>query len=237
VVNQPGDVSYLIDSVLALAGDGKPFPGTIDPSRIGVAGLSLGGLTATLVGYHPRLRDSRVRAVVSIAGPAAMFTRRFFLTSQAPFLMIAGTEDAVVDYQTHAAGIPERAPQATLLTIRGASHTAFVDLAEPAMRFMDHPDSIACESLKAARGNSEENPFAALGDASDGINPAQTQLAICTRALGKAMHPGRQHLITEVAVLSFFSAQFAANPEGRQAARERLRTAMPEDFPEVSVTF
>lgn len=237
VVNQPGDVSFLIDSLLALEGSESPFPGSIDRSRIGVAGLSLGGLTATLVGYHPRLRDDRVRAVVSIAGPAAMFTRRFFLTSQAPLLMIAGTEDAVVDYQTHAAGIPSRAPQATLLTIRGASHTAFVDLADPALRFMDHPDSIACEALLAGGDEGPEDPFAGLGDASDGINPAETRLAICTRPLGKTIHPGRQHLITQVAVLSFFSAQFAANAEGRQTARERLRTAMSEDFPEVSVAF
>ncbi|HEY5647830.1 MAG TPA: hypothetical protein VIS76_17900 [Pseudomonadales bacterium] len=236
VVNQPGDVSFLIDSLLALDGDDKPYPGSIDSSRIGVAGLSLGGLTATLVGYHPRLRDARIRAVVSIAGPAAMFTRRYFLTSQAPFLMVAGTEDAVVDYQTHAAGIPGRAPQAALVTIRGASHTAFVDLAEPAMRFMDHPDSIACDALAAGQGDEAEDPFAGIGDAADGINPAQTRLAICTHALGKALHPGRQQMITQVAVVSFLAAQFADAPAARQAARELLRTALTEDFPEVSVS-
>ncbi|MEM8768770.1 MAG: hypothetical protein AAGE43_15085, partial [Pseudomonadota bacterium] len=109
VVNQPGDVSFLIDSVLALEGEDKPFPGTVDSVRIGVAGLSLGGLTSTLAGYHPRWHDERIRAVVSIAGPAAMFTRRFFTTSAAPFLMIGGTEDAIVDFETHAAIIPERA--------------------------------------------------------------------------------------------------------------------------------
>ena len=109
VVNQPGDVSFIIDSLIAMQGADKPFNGGVDASRIGVAGLSLGGLTSTLAGYHPRYRDERIRAVISIAGPAGMFTRRFFLTSSASLLMIGGTEDAVVDFATHAAIIPARA--------------------------------------------------------------------------------------------------------------------------------
>ena len=141
VVNQPGDVTFIIDSLIGLSEQGadKPFHGSIDPTKIGVAGLSLGGLTSTLVGYHPRFRDERVRAVISIAGPAGMFTRRFFLTSAAPLLMIGGTEDAVVDFATHAAIIPERAPQGTLLTIHGGTHIAFAGVAEPAMRVCRSP--------------------------------------------------------------------------------------------------
>lgn len=236
VVNQPGDVSFLIDSVLGLTGDDKPFPGSIDATRIGVMGLSLGGLTAELVGYHPRLRDRRVRAVVSIAGPAAMFTRRYFLNSQAPFLMIAGTADAVVDYQTHAADIPDKVAHGTLLTIRDGSHTAFVGLAEPFMRLMDHPDSIACDALTAQAGEGPADPFAAIGDAADGIDTSKTQLAICTHPLGHAMRPGRQHMITEVGVTAFFTAQFARSPEDRRAARALLRESLPRDMPEASVS-
>lgn len=237
VVNQPGDVSFIIDSLLALEGQDRPYPGTIDPALIGVAGLSLGGLTSTLVGYHPRWRDERVRAVVSIAGPAAMFTRRFYTTSGAPFLMIGGTEDAVVDYETHAAIIPGRAPQGTLLTIRGGTHIAFAAMAEPALRFADHPDSIACTALQsgaeAARG---DDPFAGLGGLSDGINPRHTQLTICSRPLGKALHPGRQQMITEVGVVSFFDSLFSDSPEARRTARALLNEGMAEDFREVSVT-
>ncbi len=242
VVNQPGDVSFLIDSVLALEGSDKPFPGTVDAARIGVAGLSLGGLTSTLAGYHPRWYDKRIRAVISIAGPAAMFTRRFFTTSAAPFLMIGGTEDAIVDFATHAAIIPERAPQGTLLTIRDGSHVAFADPAEPAMRFMAHPDNLGCMALTAAgAGDGEaeappaENPFSALGDFADGINPEATVLEICARPLGNALHPGRQQLITTVGVLSFFASHFALEADERQAARELLQQEMAEDFPEVSV--
>lgn len=246
VVNQPGDVSFLIDSVLALTGDDKPFPGTVDSARIGVAGLSLGGLTSTLAGYHPRWHDERIRAVVSIAGPAAMFTRRFFTTSAAPFLMIGGTEDAIVDFDTHAAIIPDRAPQGTLLAIRNGSHVAFAGPAEPAMRFMAHPDNLGCRALTAddaaesgvdgeAEAAAPENPFSGLGGIADGINPDATMLEICTKPLGEALHPGRQQLITTVAVLSFFDSQFALEPDERRTARERLQVEMANDFPEVSV--
>jgi predicted dienelactone hydrolase len=237
VVNQPGDVSFLIDSVLALNGADKPFDGEIEPSKIGVMGLSLGGLTATLVGYHRRWRDPRLRAVVSIAGPAAMFTRSFFLTSNAPLLMVAGTQDAIVDYEANAAIIPERAPQATLLTIRDGAHTSFVSLAEPAMRFMNHPDSLGCDALTGNREEAaDDDPFAGLGDMNDGINPDQTRLAICNKPLGKALHPGRQQMIAEVGVVSFFQFQFGAEPAQRLAARKLLQEDLPRDLPEASIT-
>ncbi len=236
VVNQPGDVSFLIDTLTDLPDDGKPFPGTVDRSRIGVAGLSLGGLTSTLVGYHPRFHDARVRSVISIAGPAGMFTRRFFLTRAAPFLMIAGTEDAVVDFETHAAIFPQRAPQSTLVAIRGGTHIAFAGIAEPAMRFAGHPDSVACDALQAGGPPEDgENPFAGLGDLTDGVNPDRTQLTICANPLGEPMHPGRQQMITQVAVVSFFASQFAEPAEARKAARAVLNEDLARDFPEVSV--
>jgi predicted dienelactone hydrolase len=237
VVSQPGDVSFIIDSLIELSADDRPFHSDIDVTKVGVAGLSLGGLTSTLVGYHPQYRDERVRAVISIAGPAGMFTRRFFLTSSAPFLMIGGTEDAVVDFQTHAAVIPDRAPQGTLLTIRGGTHISFAGIAEPSMRFVDHPDSLACDALLSGSPEAgDDNPFALLGDLSDGVNPEQTALVICENPLGDAIHPGRQQMITQVGVVSFFASQFADSTQARQAARTLLNEGMAEDFAEVSVS-
>ena len=174
---------------------------------------------------------------VSIAGPAGMFTRRFFLSSAAPFLMIGGTEDAVVDFATHAAIVPDRAPQGTLLAIEGGTHISFASVAEPAMRFADHPDSLACDALLAGGEEAgDENPFLGLGNLGDGINPNQSQLDICSRPLGKAIHPGRQQMITQVAVVSFFASQFAEPAAARQAARSLLNESMARDFPEVSVS-
>ena len=123
LASQPGDVAFLIDSVTGWT-EGQPFRGTIDAERIGVAGLSLGGLTSTLAAFHPTLRDPRISAAVSIAGPSAMFTRRFFETADVPFLMIAGDVDEIVDYASNAAPLPMKlAHGGALLTLAGGTHT------------------------------------------------------------------------------------------------------------------
>lgn len=166
-----------------------------------------------------------------------MFTRRFYTFSAAPFLMIGGTEDAVVDYEAHAAIIPNRAPQGTLLTIKGGTHISFASIAEPALRFADHPDSLACDALLAGgEQESDDDPFTVLGDLSDGVNPKHTRLTICTKPLGDAIHPGRQQMITQVGVVSFFASQFSDSGDARQAARQLLNEGMDADFAEVSVT-
>jgi predicted dienelactone hydrolase len=99
VIHQPADVSFLIDRVLALDGAERPFEGEIDVERIGVFGVSLGGVTTTLVAFHPEWRDSRVAAAISIGGVGDVFGPRFFDHAAIPFLMIAGTADSIVDYE------------------------------------------------------------------------------------------------------------------------------------------
>jgi len=78
VVRQPGDVTFVIDRMIYTGPGTTPAPWTLDPERIGVMGLSLGGMTATLVAFHRGLLDPRVKAAVSIAGSMVMFTRDFF---------------------------------------------------------------------------------------------------------------------------------------------------------------
>ena len=72
----------------------KTFEGDIDAERIGVFGISLGGITTPLVAFHPEWRDPRVAAAISIAGAGDVFGPRFFDHAAIPFLMIAGTADA-----------------------------------------------------------------------------------------------------------------------------------------------
>jgi dienelactone hydrolase len=236
--NQPGDVSFLIDSLLALEGDAKPFAGRLDPERIGVVGLSLGGLTTTLVTFHPDLRDPRVRAAVSIAGPALMFSETFFTTTDAPFLMIAGTEDAMVDFATNAPVILERARNGALLAIEGASHAGFSAMANLFSRFIDHPDRLGCFALMrnlALEG--EELPFPSLGGESAGILVDVQMPRPCTGELAdETVHPGRQQMITKLAVTAFFEAAFADDPAARDAAARYLRAGLAGDFAEVTFT-
>ncbi len=79
VANQPADVSFLIDTLNAQGTTaGHVLQGMIDASRIGVAGISLGGLTTELVSFHPTMGDPRIGAAVSISGLTAMFTKTHF---------------------------------------------------------------------------------------------------------------------------------------------------------------
>jgi hypothetical protein len=166
-----------------------------------------------------------------------MFTRRFFLTSNARLLMIAGTEDAIVDYQANAAIIPGLVPQGILLTIKGASHTGFASLAEPSMRFFDHPDSIGCSALTSSLNEApEQNPFSTLGGLEDGVDLERNGPPLCSRRLLKALHPGRQQMITLVGVHSFFESIFAEDLNARQAARTLLTESIATDFAEASIT-
>ncbi len=242
VANQPADVSFLIDQVLGL--ENKPFSGSIDEDRIGVTGISLGGLTSTLAGYHPRWRDDRIDAVASIAGPAYMFTPAFFANAAKPFLMIAGTLDAIVEYQGNAHDIPERVPGGILVTVDEGSHLGFVDMAEPLMRMAEHPDGLGCQAILSAVGgdasapppDASQNPFQVLGGPEDGVVFGDSPPGLCTiNPLPKAAHPGRQHMITKVALLAFFESHFAADPARRAAAGSVLNESLARDFAEAEV--
>ena len=234
-VNQPADVSFLIDSVLALSGKDKPFSGAIDPRRIGAMGLSLGGLTTTLVTFHPRLRDDRISAAVSIAGPGSFFGSRFFESSDAPFLMIAGSDDAMVDYGTNARPLLDRARNFGLLTIAAGSHTGFASIADPLFRFVRNPDAIGCGALMNNLELGEgDNPFENLGTVEDGLSLDDPGILPCQRELGKAIHPGRQHMITLIAATDFFRSHFDREPDARSAAARHLERGVANDFAEAT---
>lgn len=236
VISQPGDVSFLLDSVIGLAEAQRPFEGRIDEQRIGAVGLSLGGLTTSLTTFHPRLRDPRVRAAVSIAGPHALFSDAFFDNAQTPYLVIAATGDAMVDYASHAADVPSRVRGAALLTIQKGTHTGFTDIANPLFRFAEHADSFGCgalmENIRPERG---KNPFPGIGDASEGIVLDRDGALPCQRdPLPKAITPGRQHMMTVLGVTHFLQSVFADAPEARAAAARRLSQDVPADFPEAT---
>lgn len=233
LVNQPADISFLIDSVLQLPEGEKPFTGNIDSSRIALMGYSLGGITTTLATYHPRLRDERIKAAISIAGPSAGLVSKFYKTTDVPFMMIAGTLDALIDFEYNAAVIPERARNSILLGIEGGTHLGFGSISEPFLRLMNHPDGLGCTAVLSNLGSDPNAPFVPLGDESDGIVLDSDIPEICAvMPSEKALHPGRQQMVTSIAVLSFFEYVFNEDPARRQAAYQQLSNALPTDMDE-----
>lgn len=230
-INQPADVSFLINSVLELSDEEKPFAATIDTDRIGLSGYSLGGLTTYLTTFHPGLRDRRISAALAIAGPSAVFTPAYFQNSNAPTLAIAGTADALIEYERNAADLPQRDSRMDVVAIEGGSHLGFVGAAEPTFRLMFNPDTLGCSAVMAALGENPNAIFAVLGNTADGVDVSRDLPPICgDEPMAEAIHPAEQHFITQVAALAFFESVFAADSERRQAARQALSVHLAQDF-------
>jgi predicted dienelactone hydrolase len=238
LVNQPADVSFVLDELLARNADpDSPFYRTIDEQRIGAFGLSLGGATTTLLAYHPRSADDRIGAAVSIAGPSFMLDRRFFAVRDVPFLLLAGDIDAVVPYEQNAAPILDKVDGALLVTLANASHTGFAGEARH-MRWLSNPDRVACAVLTSRNDTPrDEAPrwYAAVGTPGDGVIATSPPPLCAMDPLPAAMNPIHQHRLTTMVVTAFFQSHFAEGAEARTYHDRLLRDVLPRELPEVTV--
>lgn len=242
VVSQPGDISFIIDTLLRRNEDaGDVLHNTIDKARIAVAGVSLGGMTTLLATFHPRWHDPRIAAAISIAGPSTVFTPRFFSGHTVPLLLIYGESDAIVSLQENALPVLEYYPEAVLVTLNGASHAGFAQPASTVMRYMDNPDGVGCrvvvENIGPEVTASNGELLVALGDAEDGID-VNAQIAFCSsEPPPEAMKASRQHMFTTLAAHAFLDSVFEQEPGAREEARHYLLTTLTaENGREVSVT-
>lgn len=236
VVHQPGDIGFLIDQFLSWSSDGSSqFFEKIDANRIGVMGLSLGGMTSTLAAFHPENADLRIAAAVSIAGPVFVFGPSFYESRDIPFMMIASPIDAMIDYASNAATIPKYVKGSLLVTMDNASHTAF---ATPGryFRWLDNADMVGCSMVTRGLAKTEDEVWVEeLGTPDQGVLVVP-QTALCTMdPLPKAMNPIRQQWLTILAVFPFFEGQFALSELRRQDARDYLLNTFATEIPEISV--
>lgn len=237
VAHQPGDVGFLIDRLLRWNDDpAHEFFGTIDPERIGVMGLSLGGMTSTLAAFHPELRDDRIGAAVSIAGPSVMFTPVFFETAEVPFLMIAGDADAIVPYPENAASLPERAPRSGLVTLKSGSHVGFADIARYMSRWSRHGDTLPCGALMGAVAEDADlGDVPGLGGLEQGVAQGQGGRPCDPLPSVRSMRPARQQMLTILAAFSFFESRFAEEAADRNEAVDYLATGLAAENDDVTV--
>ncbi len=236
VVNQPADISFLLDQFLSWNQEaGHQFYNAIDAHRIGVVGLSLGGMTSTLVAFHPAFGDPRIAAAVSIAGPTFPFAESFFQFHSVPFLMIASPLDPMVTYAENARDIPKRVPGSVLVSLENASHTGF-DATATLLRWMKNPDTLGCrqvnEGLEKSAG---QNWIRELGTEAQGVRDLGQPVLCAQEVLPPAMNPIRQHWLTTIAVHSFFESRFSLDESERLAARQFLLHTMAQEQADVSV--
>ena len=242
VVNQPGDVSFLIDTMLKRNADKNDVLfNTIDPKKIAVDGVSLGGMTSTLVAFHGKVFDKRIAAAISTAGPSAMFTEAFFTSNKIPFMMIGGDGDAMVPFEKNAAPIPQKVPGSILVNLKNASHAGFAQPASTFMRFFSNPDSLGCKQLSKGlenkSGTSNDSFMPGLDAAEYGIDLSDRTMPCSGEIPATAMKAARQHMFTTLAVYSFLESIFADAALEREAARQYLLQTFPtENAAEVTVT-
>lgn len=234
VVNQPGDISFVIDRVLEQSiTPGHRLEGMVDDARIGLTGLSLGGMTTTLATFHPQMRDPRIGAALSIAGPTALFTGRFFTFNQVPFLMLAGDIDALVPYPSNAAPVMEKVPASELVTVIGGSHTGFAGPTAP-LRWLNNPDALGCYIANRNIDGSEEGDwYDLIGTEAQGIDHNTKNDFCLVDPLPEAINVLRQQMITSVVVSSFFQGVFAPSAAQRQAAQFFLSDTLARELPDV----
>ncbi|TFH23388.1 MAG: hypothetical protein E4H03_06290, partial [Myxococcales bacterium] len=200
VHNQPADASYVIDQTLALFGPDA------DADRIGASGLSLGGLTTHLLTFHGGLRDPRIDAALAMAGPACMFTGKFFKTTTAARLILHGNSDALVPFKNNG----KRAfrggkGRRHLVELDVGSHTGFTAFAP----FFDpevHYDAIGCAAIE---GNIDSDGFVGFGGKEFGVNTSPKRCPLpCADGVPPfpSMLADRHIELTKASLLAFFEA-------------------------------
>jgi dienelactone hydrolase len=124
LVNQPGDVSFVISQLLTAdqVSDGF-FNGLIDSHRIAVSGQSDGGDTALSAAYDSRFFDHRIRAAVILSGQEIPGVGGYdFPAPSPPLLATQGLADTInLPSTTYAFFNAARSPK-YLLALPGAQH-------------------------------------------------------------------------------------------------------------------
>ena len=221
VANQPGDVSAVIDHVLTLNNDSSSvMHQRVDPTNIGVMGLSLGGLTTALVSFHPDLKDERIKASVMMAPPLDAFSDRFYASNPTVnSLLISGTMDRVVPEPANAIQVKPRHPDGWFISLDKGTHLGFANVGNP-IRWMDNPDDLGCAlmDMMLARLELPERWDAVIPN-TDGVLREVVASPPCPDLPGESMNGLKQQWLTRIAIGSFFDMYLRSGARAASAAK------------------
>jgi predicted dienelactone hydrolase len=234
VANQPKDQSFVIDRMLEWnETDGHRLKGHIDATRIGALGVSLGGLTTTLLAFDPARRDPRIKAAASLAGVHTMFTKEYY-ARKIPYLEVAGEKDAIVGYLENGKRASE-IPGATLVTLAGGTHSGFADVFS-AVRFLEHTDRAACFFVMRSLRGGPRSTWTETFGVSPGLRDVESQPCQDTALVGPVLDPRQQQRLTQIAVSAFFQAHLAEDETEREESAKYLAKTFAQEFSQATVT-
>lgn len=120
-VEQPADLSFALDRVLALNEQkASDLRGRVDPKHIGLAGLSLGGFTTYGTVWNTCCRDERIDAVILMSAVFGPFPSGEYEFRSVPTLLLHGDADGLYPHSVNA--YPQLAPPKWFVTIHGGTH-------------------------------------------------------------------------------------------------------------------
>ena len=121
VGQQPADVSFVLDRVLALNNQTRSrLFHAIDQHRIGGGGLSLGGLTTYMLVYGKCCRDQRIDAVAVLDGLRSDEP----LDGHVPLLIAHSDTDPTLPYSSALEAFAAARAPAWFVTLHGAAHAS-----------------------------------------------------------------------------------------------------------------
>ena len=121
--NQPRDVRFVIDELLRRSREGHPvLGGRVDPRRIGVSGLSLGGVTVSGVAFADCCRDDRLDAAIIMDALPLPFQGELPVHQGVPLLVLHLTGDPQAPYEAATRLYGEAASPKYLVTLVGDGH-------------------------------------------------------------------------------------------------------------------
>lgn len=133
-VNLPGDVSFVLDEVLAAAATpGDRLYGRVDPDAIGAAGFSLGGGATYALAYNDCCIDERIDSVAILGGAVLIHTGVSDLARALPVLIVHSTTDEALDYAYARDAFDEVGGPAWFVTVRDVAHHDAFDNAPTAL--------------------------------------------------------------------------------------------------------
>jgi predicted dienelactone hydrolase len=140
--NQPGDMRFVLTSVLQLSSSKGILAGLIDQQKIAAAGHSEGAITTLGYVANTCCRDPRVRAAVVLAGTAQKYPNGKYDFAQAPpLLLVHGVDDSLVPYISGVAVFNQAHGPKGLLSITHGDHGSAADPAKVGRATVDFFDA------------------------------------------------------------------------------------------------
>ncbi|MGZ6897517.1 MAG: alpha/beta hydrolase family protein [Acidimicrobiia bacterium] len=141
-VAQAADMRFVVSEVLARDRDPSRRPwGPIDRSRIGAAGMSLGGLAVYGLIANTCCRDPRVRAGLLLAAVRREFPDDDYVRNRVPVMLVQGDSDP--GYHNSDDAYPDLAPPKWFVTLVGSRHS-------PPFEVPNGPEAPAVRQLTTA---------------------------------------------------------------------------------------